>query len=56
MTGIDGKVDGKKLPDKARIKIWNQATGQIIYDSQMDVAASAPPTLVLGGGNINIKK
>ncbi len=56
VSGIDGKIDGKKLPDKVRIKIWDSATGQIIYDNQMDAAINAAPTLVLGGGNINIKK
>jgi hypothetical protein len=56
LTGIDGKIDGKKLPDKVRIKIWEQATGRTIYDSQAGAGDSAAPTLVLGGGNINIKK
>ena len=56
MSGIDGKLDGKKLPDKARIRIWDRSSGAVIYDSQMNAPDSAPPTLVLGGGNVNIKK
>lgn len=56
LTGLDGKLDGKKLPDKARIKIWNRATGAIIYDSQMNSPDNAAPAIVLGGGNVNIKK
>jgi hypothetical protein len=56
LTGIDGKIDGKKLPDKVRIKIWKQSTGQIIYDSQMDAPDSAAAALVLGGGNMTIHK
>jgi probable HAF family extracellular repeat protein len=56
LTGIDGKLDGKKLPDKVRLKIWNRANGEIIYDSQMNSPDNTAPTIVLGGGNINIKK
>lgn len=56
LSGIDGKIDGKKLPDKVRIKIWNVATGEVIYDSQMNSPNAAAPTITLGGGNVNIKK
>ena len=56
LTGFDGKVGGAKLSDKARVKIWNRSTGAIIYDSQMNSPDNAAPTIVLGGGNINIKK
>jgi len=56
LTGIDGKLDGKKLPDKIRIRIWNRADGAVVYDSQLNAPDNAPPTIVLGGGNVNIKK
>jgi CSLREA domain-containing protein len=56
LTGIDGKLDGKKMPDKVRLKIWNRANGQIVYDSQMNAPDNTTPAIVLGGGNINIKK
>ncbi|MDX6557826.1 MAG: hypothetical protein QOF72_875, partial [Blastocatellia bacterium] len=56
LSGIDGKVDGKKLPDKVRIKIVDSASGRIVYDGLMGAADNAAPTLVLGGGTINIKK
>ena len=56
LTGFDGKVGGAKLSDKARVKIWNRSTGAIIYDSQMNATDNAAPTIVLGGGTINIKK
>jgi hypothetical protein len=56
LTGIDGKLDGKTMPDKVRIRIWNQATGAVICDSQMNAPNSASPAIVLGGGTINIKK
>ena len=56
LTGIDGKIGTTKVPDKARVKIWNRATGAIIYDSQMNAADSAAPAIVLSGGTVNIKK
>jgi hypothetical protein len=56
LTGIDGKLDGKKVPDKVRIKIWNRTNGDIVYDSQMNAPNNTAPTIVLGGGNVNIKK
>ena len=56
LSGIDGKLDGNKLPDKARIKIWDQATGRIIFDSQMEAVDSAAPIIVLGGGTVNNKR
>jgi len=56
LRAIDGKIGASKTPDKARVKIWNRATGAIIYDSQMNAVDSAAPTIVLGGGTINIKK
>jgi hypothetical protein len=56
LSGIDGKIDGKKLPDKLRIKIWDPVTGRIIYDSQMDAPINAAPAVALSGGTINIKR
>ena len=56
LTGIDGKLDGKKLPDKVRVKIWNQTTGAIVYDSQVEAADNVAPAIVLGGGTVNIKR
>lgn len=56
LSGIDGKLNGKKMPDKIRVKIWNRANGQVIYDSQLEAADSVAPVLVLGGGNITIHK
>ncbi|PYS82053.1 MAG: hypothetical protein DMF67_14330 [Acidobacteria bacterium] len=44
LTGSDGKLDGKKLPDRLRVKIWDQATGQIIYDGQAGAPDSAAPS------------
>lgn len=52
LTAIDGQVNGGGGVDKFRIKIWDKATGAIIYDNQMGAADSADPATVLGGGSI----
>jgi PKD domain len=56
VTGLDGKLEGKKIPDKLRIRIWNHATGQVVYDSQLDGPNSAAPAVALGGGEVTIHK
>ena len=56
VTGTDGKAGATKLPDRARVKIWNRANGAIIYDSQMNAPDNAAPTIVLAGGTVNIRK
>lgn len=48
VTVIDGQLDGSGV-DKARIKIWDGATGAVIYDSQVGAGDHADPTLPIGG-------
>ncbi len=43
-------------PDKFRIKIWNKATGEVIYDNQPGAPDMADPTTVIQGGSIVIHK
>jgi len=50
LTAIDG------TPDRFRIKIWNKATGDVIYDNMLGVADDGNPITVLGGGSIVIHK
>ena len=50
LTATDGS------PDKFRIKIWEIATGQVIYDNMPDAADTADPITALGGGSIVIQK
>jgi hypothetical protein len=54
LTAIDGALSGGGGVDKFRIKIWDKATGAVIYDSQMGAADTDGPATVLGGGNILI--
>lgn len=50
LTTIDG------TPDKFRIKIWDKATGDIIYDNMLGAADDANPSTAIEGGSIVIHK
>jgi hypothetical protein len=36
------------------MKIWDKATGAVVYDNQMDADESADPTTVVSSGSIVI--
>jgi hypothetical protein len=58
LTATDGKANGGGGVDKFRIKIWNKASGAIVYDNNLaasDDIDSANPQ-ALGGGSITIHK
>jgi PKD repeat protein len=55
LTATDGQLTGGGGTDKFRIKIWDRATGQVVYDNQMGASDSADPTTVIGGGSIVIQ-
>jgi hypothetical protein len=48
LTATDGS------PDKFRIKIWDKATDEVIYDNQLGAADDANPTTAIQGGSIVI--
>lgn len=50
VTTIDGQAPGGGGVDKARIKIWNQATGGVVYDDQPGAGDNADPTAAVSGG------
>ena len=52
----DGQVSGGGGVDRIRIKIWNEATGEVIYDNQMGSADNASASMAIGGGSIVIHK
>jgi hypothetical protein len=54
LTAVDGQINGGGGADKFRIKIWDKATGSIIYDNQMGGAGTADPTIIIAGGSIVI--
>lgn len=46
--------DGGTSGDKFRIKIWDKATGDIVYDNNMGAGDDDAPTTSIGGGSIQI--
>jgi hypothetical protein len=56
LTAIDGGLNGGGGVDKFRIKIWDNASGVIVYDNQIGATDTSDPTTSLGGGSIVIHK
>jgi PKD repeat protein len=56
LTATDGQVSGGGEADKFRIKIWDKATGDAIYDNQMGEINDALPATELQGGSIVVHK
>lgn len=56
LTCTDGQINGGGGSDKFRIKIWDKASSQNVYDNQLGAGDSTAPSTGLGGGNIVIHK
>ena len=56
LNAIDGQINGGGEIDKFRIKIWDKASGAIVYDNQMNAPEDADPTTAIKGGSIVISK
>lgn len=54
LTAIDGDMTGGDGVDRFRIKIWDPATGDVVYDNELGVPDGDNPTTALGGGSIVI--
>lgn len=55
VTGRDGDLSPTAADvDTFRIKIWDKATGEVVYDNQMGAADGADPATVLTQGEIKI--
>lgn len=52
---VDGQVTGGGGVDKFRIKIWNKATGVVVYDNQLGSPDDAEATTAIAGGTIVIQ-
>jgi chitodextrinase len=50
LSAIDG------TPDNFRIKIWDKANEEVIYDNQLGAEDDEDPTTVIGGGSIVVHK
>lgn len=49
LTATDGQLNGGGGVDKFRLKIWEKATGEIVYDNQMGAAEDADATDAIEG-------
>ena len=59
LSAIDGQINGGGGVDKFRIKIWDKASGEIIYDNQigsLDTSDTADPVTAIASGSIVIHK
>jgi hypothetical protein len=57
VTVIDGNLPGGDGIDRFRIKIWEKATGLIVYDTQPGASDASDPITAVGlSSNIEIKK
>ncbi len=54
LTVVDGDKKPSKETDKFRIKIWDLATDQVVYDNQMNEIDEAEASTEIGGGSIVI--
>ncbi|MGH2450700.1 MAG: right-handed parallel beta-helix repeat-containing protein [Candidatus Limnocylindria bacterium] len=54
LTAIDGQLKGGGGADKFRIKIWDRASGTVVYDNQLGADDAGDPSTVIGGGSIVI--
>ncbi len=56
LTANDGQVSGGGGVDRFRIKIWDKATGSVVYDNQMGDTDDAAASTAIEGGSIVIHK
>jgi hypothetical protein len=54
VTAIDGQALGSSEPDRLRIRIWDTASGLLVYDNERGAAEGADPASTLGGGSIAV--
>jgi hypothetical protein len=54
VSAIDGNLQDPVESDKFRIKIWETASGSIVYDNQLGTSDNAVATSAISGGNIVI--
>ncbi|HEX8721879.1 MAG TPA: carboxypeptidase regulatory-like domain-containing protein [Pyrinomonadaceae bacterium] len=54
LTALDGQASGGGGADKFRLKVYDKASGAVIYDNQLGAADGSSPDTALGGGSIVI--
>jgi len=56
LTAIDGALQGGGSADQFRIKVWDKASGETVYDNRRSAAEDSDQATPLGGGSIVIHK
>jgi len=56
LSAVDGDLQGGDKVDRFRIRIWDAATDDLVYDNQLDAPDDEDPTTALAGGSIVIHK
>jgi len=56
LTAIDGELNGGGGTDRFRMKIWDRASGLVVYDNQLGQDEYGDAATVIGGGSIVIRK
>jgi hypothetical protein len=56
VSAVDGRLNGSGGNDRFRIKIWEKATGDVVYDNNYGADDNAMASTLLGGGSIVIHK
>lgn len=54
LSVVDGQRNGGGGVDKLRLKVWDKATGLLVYDNQLGAADTADPTTAITSGSIQI--
>jgi PKD repeat protein len=54
LAAVDGQRPGGDKVDRIRMKVWDPATGVLVYDNQVGSTDDAAPTTALTGGSIVI--
>ena len=54
LSAVDGQIKDGGGVDKFRIKIWDKATSEVIYDNQIGDGDDEAATTAIGGGSIVI--
>lgn len=54
LTAVDGQIKNGGGVDTFRMKIWDTATGNVVYDNQIGASDKEDPTTALSGGSIII--
>ena len=55
LAAVDGDTSTTTAPDRFRIKIWNPATGTVVYDNQAGATDDALASTIIGAGQITVQ-